>query len=347
MNRVELARYHARRLLNPFFRCLLVAVLCVQTGNAMEKSEYGDAVASIDWLSFYWNQTIDSEDALVIEKNVNLNGHPFRYDRYLWKGYQFFKRVNTDHCMSIYTGRDLMFHDWRDLLQQASESMGQPLEAFHISRVDFTIDVEGETPFLRLGDVYTRARRSGTWEGQNTSLYFGSAPCLLRIYDKIGKIRASGKLDELEEYRLHYGLKGDVCRVEFEVLHEKLRGIGIRNAADLLTGYKGAFSYLVRDWFFVPEKKWKSRKRNDNPSALWAAVLSAIEDVPRLSPVEKQVADCSHLINSALGTMRAAYGVGTFAIPDKAHFKEWALRKLEEWEPQDSDWETWFDARKR
>ncbi len=161
------------------------------------------------------------------------------------------------------------------------EAMGGIVKTMKPSRVDMCVDV-----LIRADDwctgitekTVTRTRDFQVYmqHRQLTGLGFGgkSAKIKCRMYDKPKEIaRASGKYwmydvwgirqDELtDDYR--------IIRVEFQLMREKIKELGMDNMVDLRNKQDQCWSYLTRKWLLVVTRVDKRDRRSD--AAWWKAV---------------------------------------------------------------------------
>ena len=201
-----------------------------------------------------------------------------------------------------------------------------------LSRVDFTVDIEGWNPTaegLRIGLV-SRARKKELRINQDTSItaayYKGDrftgislgkgGDLMARIYDKTEEIAVNGTKTWFYEVWKKNGWSGQgrVMRAEFQCRRRVLNAFGFGDSVESLSKFAGMFRYLTTEWLrlCLPDPMQKRRTRWKT-APVWTLIQSANfgngGDVTRQA---QKLPERKHLMDQFRGlatTIAARHGV--------------------------------------
>lgn len=165
---------------------------------------------------------------------------------------------------------------WRGIIETLT---GAPVTLM-ASRLDVHADFAGLdiTEDDRPGFVC----RSDSWnvQGRGTALqtlYLGRGDVMVRIYDKLAEVQASGKGAYLLGLYGEAGLRQDdtVQRVEAQIRSKPLRQLGVHTAEDAVARVGTVYLYAVDKWLrlTVPGSSTRRERRALDPR--WAVVQAA------------------------------------------------------------------------
>ena len=262
-------------------------------------------------------------------------------------------------CLTYPGGADEAYNDAIQWLESLSAQIDKEL----VSRVDFCADFPGwdmqHFVAAYLGRKWKcRAKTQQFVQSNAVSLYFGTAPLMLRIYDKLAEMEASAlrgepiKFEHMIQKRWGGVRPENAIRVEYQVSREKLKEWGIDTYADLKTKGGAVLGYLtgardnpmfdvdakkmkVMRWFrFLLKRRDPKHPERERPSKRWKIVQQTfIERYGLPEPLTKVAPDDSDveaLAKQAFGVLEAAAWNKGYAIPDrpitpdtKYHFKDY------------------------
>lgn len=262
-------------------------------------------------------------------------------------------------CLRYRGGADEAYADAIRFLESLSAQIDKEL----VSRVDACADFPGwkMDPFVAsyiARKWICRAKTQGFKKSNSVTLYFGTEPLLLRIYDKKGQMEASALAGEpvLYEHMIQkrwFGAEPEhAVRIEFQISRPKLKEWGIDSYADLKSKGGSVMGYLtgaredpmfdqktrtmkVKRWFrMLTRKRDDKHPERDRTSKKWGvAQKTFIERFGSPDPlidVESDNADVEALAKQAFGVLEAAAWNKGYAIPDrpmtpeiKYHFRDY------------------------
>lgn len=210
---------------------------------------------------------------------------------------------------------------WRLVIEALT---GAPV-VLMVSRLDVHADFAG----LGIGDadrdsfVCRSGRQSVEFaDGAMETLYFGKGgEVMVRIYDKLAEIQASGKGGHLLTAYGDAGLRaGDqVQRVEAQVRSKALRSMHVMTTDDALARCGEVYVYAVGKWLRLTVPGIKSRRERADLDARWQAVQAArigagLDAVQRVRPDRQSPALDTIISNVAGWALRAGevFGVDDF-----------------------------------
>jgi hypothetical protein len=249
-------------------------------------------------------------------------------------------------CLTYHGGADEAYADAIRWLEQLSVRIDKEL----VSRVDFCADFPGwsmdefVTSYLRQ-KWRCRAKRKASDESNGVSLYFGSNPLMLRIYDKLAEMEASAlrgepvKFEHMIQKRWGGVRPESAIRVEYQVSREKLKTWGIDTFADLKAKGGATLGYLtgardeqlfdqdtkkmmVKRWFrFLLRRRDEKHPERDRVSPSWRIVQETfVEKFGNPEPlieVEPDNADVEALVKQAFGVLEAAAWNKGYLVPGR------------------------------
>ena len=138
-----------------------------------------------------------------------------------------------------------------------------------ITRADLNIFIQTDLSWIRHEYFVTRKRQGITHYKEITNrrsmqtLYIGSKPFLLRLYDKGEEMKQSDKKRMMQEYFLHHGFVLDrpIFNIEFEMHRQYLRRYNIQTVDDLLSGAEALFKENLEAIRMIDPKTLKSSNR--------------------------------------------------------------------------------------
>lgn len=197
------------------------------------------------------------------------------------------------------------------------------VEKEKLTRVDICLDLPGismdEFWKAHLGGCYiTRSKSRGMGESTGKTVYFGAAPLILRIYDKLAEVTAKANPTKVLAMKTHrWGGKIPACavRVEFEIHREALKERGIDSVGDYYTKRADLVHYLTHDWIRLTETK-PDRKNKNQSKAETLGVWKLVQDGflrfaggpngKSLAPLDKEAANVKDLLKQCIGTALTA-----------------------------------------
>ena len=138
-----------------------------------------------------------------------------------------------------------------------------------ITRADLNIFVQSDLSWIRHKYFVTRKRFGITHYKEIANrrsmqtLYIGSKPFLLRLYDKGEEIKQSSKKALMQEYFRHHGfdIDGPIFNVEFEMHRQFLRRYNIQTVDDLLSSAEALFQECMEAIRMIDPKTLKHSNR--------------------------------------------------------------------------------------
>ncbi len=201
-----------------------------------------------------------------------------------------------------------------------------------LSRVDFTVDLEGWAPTfdgLRAA-LIGKPRKKEPWiksdltidraffkNDRFTGIYVGTGgDAMARIYDKTEEISVNGTKTWFYEVWKKNGWsgKGRVWRVEFQCRRKVLHAFGFGDSVDSLEKFAGMFRYLTTEWLRLGvANPLQRRKTRWETAPVWKLIQSANfgngGDVTRSA---QKLPDRKHLMDQFKGlttTIAARHGI--------------------------------------
>jgi hypothetical protein len=237
------------------------------------------------------------------------------------------------------------------------EALGASIHKESVSRADFCADFPGFDM-----DMFDYAYRRRRWTckanrhhpdtSNGKSLYFGSGPIMLRIYDKKAEMSASALRGAPAKYQ-HMILKRwngtepeKAVRVEYQCRRDWLKEYGVTDFDSLMWYARDILGYLTGAegtgrWF-----RFLTRKPHDKHSELnitadyWQFVqgvfMNEFSKPEPLRKIDPNEADIETLLKQALGVLETAAANKGYSVPwkttaapvkhefrDTEHFLEW------------------------
>jgi hypothetical protein len=192
-----------------------------------------------------------------------------------------------------------------------------------LTRVDVCLDLPGvsmeEFWAAHLeGRYITRSKSRGMGESTGKTVYFGSAPLILRIYDKLAEVNAKANPTKKLAMKMHrWGGKTPVCavRVEFEIHREALKERGIDSVGDYYKKRADLVRYLTHEWIRLTETKPDRKNKNQSKAetlGVWKLVQDGFQNFAgnpvgeSLAPLDKAKANVKDLLKQCSGTAYTA-----------------------------------------
>ena len=250
------------------------------------------------------------------------------------------------------------------------ESLSVQIDSEKISRVDFCADFQGWGMKYFVGAYvgrkwHCRAKVQQFFQSNAVSLYFGRAPLMLRIYDKLAEMENTAlrgepvKFEHMIKKRWGGKRPDAAIRVEYQVSREKLKLWGIDTFVDLQAKGGAVLAYLtgardepmfdhktkkmmVKRWFrFLVKRRDPKHPEKNKTSNRWEIVQRTFTEkfgLPEpLIEVEPDKADVEALIKQAFGVLEAAAWNKGYQVPDREITNETKYR-FENY----TDFESWF-----
>jgi hypothetical protein len=247
--------------------------------------------------------------------------------------------VRADGMACLQVGAYELWRRARDLIAM----MGGEIAWERLSRVDLCLDMPGQiiAPFRAAFEenrYVTRAKGKGYREGPGLTLYIGSAPPLLRIYDKLNEVMRGndGGKQSLMAYHRWGGVQPDAAtRVEFELTRDALRRRGIDSVQDYYNRRGDLADYLCRDWVrFTTIKPDRTHTTRAPTLPLWDRVhagFMAWTGEPagiELKPMPREACEVSQLIKCIVGTGLTAIARQGIDAPGEASVAAYLTRNV-------------------
>jgi len=254
------------------------------------------------------------------------------------------------------------------------QGLGCIIHKESVSRADFCADLPGYSmatfhlAFMRRHWA-CRANRRHVDQSNGTTLYFGSGPIVLRIYDKLAEMQASALRGSPAKYQ-HMIVKrwGGVepetaVRVEFQCRRDWLKLYGVTDMDSLMWHARDLLGYLTgadgtARWFrFLTRRAEKKHTELNETAGYWKKIQSVfMNEFSKPEPLEKidpNEADIKTLLKQAFGVLECAASNRGFYLPWKtsaapvkykfqnyADFEKWIIVMLRSVAVQKPEWDT-------
>ncbi|MFA5688994.1 MAG: hypothetical protein WC959_07585 [Kiritimatiellales bacterium] len=261
--------------------------------------------------------------------------------------------ISGERCLVYEGGADAAMKSAGHFL----ETLGARIDKESVSRVDYCADFT-DVNIKRYVVDYMKRRwtcrsriHKPILNPDGISLYFGTDPLILRIYDKLGEMKSSALRGAPAKYE-HMILKRwggtepeSAMRVEFQCRRGWLGKNGVKDYCSLVQLSPAILAYLtgVSDerWFrFLTEKPDHKHPERNETSPRWRMVQDAFLNqfnwTENLVQIDPNRADIEALLKQALGVLECAASNRGYFIPEKSstapekyrfkdynHFEKW------------------------
>ena len=223
------------------------------------------------------------------------------------------------------------------------ESLGGKIALTKVTRVDLCLDLPGQRPddlFRALSEerVITRSKhRRIAEQGSTKTVYVGSSPLELSVYDKLAQVRAK-RSDETRELMIARRWNGHLprcaTRVEFRLRAKALRARGICTVGDYLKHRAHLTQHLTTKSFrFVQRRLSKGHQHRSPVLPLWKAIQQGFEkwagapSGPAPKPVTAHVGN-ENLFRQMAGVAFSAAARAGVSTTTQAEFESFVLDGL-------------------
>ena len=298
----------------------------LETGESINAPELGGKVAPGGGKiggKKYCRFKIEREDSIIlISDNVRYSGS--------WPNVKI--EISGERCL-VYPGGALAAQKSAIMFL---ENMGAAIHVENVSRVDFCADFPGSSMarfdyFYRRRRWTCRSKRHHPDVSNGLSLYFGSNPLQLRIYDKLAEMKAKAlqgapaKYEHMIQKRWGGTEPESAVRVEYQCNREWLKTYGVTDVNSLLRLARDLLGYLTgageNKWFrFLTRKNHKHFELNETMLE-WCMVQDTfLQEFARPEPlitIDPDKANVETLLKQALGVLETAACNRGYAIPGK------------------------------